>query len=73
MFHETEWQATLEGEGRFQTISNQEKANKMQCFERAINTNWRRGSESGRHSELWLAEPSYPKPQLERKLQKIRC
>ena len=34
---------------------------------------WRRGSESGRHSELWLADPSYPKPQLERKLQKLRC
>src|ERR1017187_10307550 len=34
---------------------------------------WRRGSESGRHSELWLPEPSYPKPQLERKLQKLRC
>jgi hypothetical protein len=46
MFHETEWQATLEGEGRFQTISNQEKANKVQCFERAINSNWRRRSES---------------------------
>jgi hypothetical protein len=30
-------------------------------------------SVSGRHSELWLAEPSYSKPQLERKLQKLRC
>jgi hypothetical protein len=33
----------------------------------------RRGSVSDTHSELWLAEPSYPKPLLERKLQRIRC
>jgi hypothetical protein len=30
-------------------------------------------AESGTHNELSLAEPSCSKPQLERKLQKIRC